>query len=83
MGGCNIIKKCFLLKCIYKFNEIGIKIPTGIFKNETKSAHGKAKEFFFFFFLCGENQSIEWMCKIKIFLTVEIKADSVDKMIEK
>lgn len=45
--------------------------------------HMEKQKSFFFFFLCGENQSIEWMCKIKIFLTVEIKADSVDKMIEK
>lgn len=36
MGGCDIIKMSFLLKYIYKFNEIGIKIPTGVLKNEMK-----------------------------------------------
>lgn len=46
MGGCHIIKMSFLLKYIYKFNEIGIKIPTGIFKNETLNSYGRAKKFF-------------------------------------
>ena len=71
-GGYNVIKKSFILKCIYKFNEIGIKIPTGISKHETKISHERAKGSF-----DGENQSIEWTCSINqdLFKTMEIKTD--------
>ena len=43
MGGYNVIKKYFILKCIYKFNEIEIKIPTGISENETKNSLERVK----------------------------------------
>lgn len=58
MGGYNVIKKDFILKCIYKFNEIWIKIPTGISKNETKNSLERVKGSF-----DGQNQSIEWTCR--------------------
>lgn len=58
MGGHNVRKKCFILKYIYKFNEIGIKIPTGISENETNNSLEKVKGSF-----DGENQSIEWTCR--------------------
>lgn len=70
MGGYNTIKMSFLLKYIYKFNEIGIKIPTGILKNETLNSHGRAQGSFE-----GENQSIEWTHGINqdFYKTLDIK----------
>ena len=54
MGGYNVIKKYFILKCIYKFNEIEIKIPTGISENETKNSLERVKGSF-----DGENQGVD------------------------
>lgn len=70
MGGYNTIKMSFPLKYVYKFNEIGIKIPTGILKNETLNSRGRSQGSFE-----GENQSIEWTCSINqdFYKTLDIK----------